>query len=71
MVTGLFVRELGELFRYFLRQEYEVDIAALRKLYPGLKDFVAWLEAREHGCVGALVRLWRDPSHLRPVPALP
>lgn len=49
LVTGLFVRELGELFRYFSQQEYEVDIAALRKLYPDLKDFAAWLEAGRRG----------------------
>lgn len=49
LVTRLFVRELGELFRYFSQQEYEVDIAALRKLYPGLKDFAAWLEAGRRG----------------------
>lgn len=56
LVTGLFVRELGELFRYFSQQEYEVDIAALRKLYPGLKDFVAWLEAGRRGSTAAWAR---------------
>ena len=50
------MRELGELFRYFSRQEYEVDIAALRKLYPGLKDFVAWLEAGRRGSTAAWAR---------------
>ena len=49
LVTGLYVKELGELFRYFSWQEYEVDIVALRKLYPGLKDFAAWLEAGRRG----------------------
>jgi len=56
LVTGLFVRELGELFRYFSQQEYEVDIAALRKLHPGLKDFVAWLEAGRRGSTVAWAR---------------
>jgi len=56
LVTGLFVRELGELFRYFSQQEYEVDIAALRKLYSGLKDFVAWLEAGRRGSTAAWAR---------------
>jgi len=49
LVTSLFLKELGELFRYFSQQEYEVDITALRKQYPGLKDFGAWLEAGKLG----------------------
>ena len=66
LVTGLFVRELGELFRYFSQREYEVDVAALRQLYPGLKDFAAWLEAGRR--VSQIVGRAISPA---PVPTLP
>ena len=56
LVTRLFVRELGGLFRYFSQQEYEVDIATLRKLHPGLKDFAAWLEAGRRGSTATRTR---------------
>jgi len=45
LVTQVFVKELGVLFKYFSQEEYEVDIAALRKMHPGLKNFSAWLDS--------------------------
>ncbi|KAI0830391.1 NAD(P)-binding protein [Hypoxylon sp. FL0890] len=38
------VKELGYMFRWFHKEGYGADIAALRKIHPELKDFATWLE---------------------------
>lgn len=42
-VMMYFVRELGNMFRWFNVQGYGADIVELRKLNPDLKDFKNWL----------------------------
>ena len=38
------VTEMNIMFRWFDEEGYSPDIAKLRKLHPGLKDFGTWLE---------------------------
>lgn len=38
------VKELGVMFQWFHDEGYGADVAALRKMNPGLKDFGMWLE---------------------------
>ncbi|KAL4934669.1 uncharacterized protein BDV17DRAFT_12304 [Aspergillus undulatus] len=38
------VKDLGLMFRWFHDEGFGVDIQALKKVHPGLKDFGAWLE---------------------------
>jgi uncharacterized protein YbjT (DUF2867 family) len=35
---------VGDMFRWFEREGYGGDVAACRQLYPGMKDFKAWIE---------------------------
>lgn len=35
---------VGDMFRWFEREGYGGDVAVCRKLYPGIKDFKAWIE---------------------------
>ncbi|KAI1656401.1 nucleoside-diphosphate-sugar epimerase family protein [Daldinia decipiens] len=37
-------KEFGSMFKWFRNVGYGADIASLRKMNPGLKDFGAWLE---------------------------
>lgn len=36
--------ELGKMFAWFKSTGFEVDVPALKKSYPFLKDFRSWLE---------------------------
>jgi uncharacterized protein YbjT (DUF2867 family) len=38
------VKELGVMFQWFYDEGYGADVAALRKMHPGLKDFGTWLQ---------------------------
>ncbi|KKK22079.1 hypothetical protein ARAM_002494 [Aspergillus rambellii] len=38
------VNDFGYMFRWFHDEGYKADIAALRKVHPGLKDLSTWLE---------------------------
>ncbi|KAH6695034.1 nucleoside-diphosphate-sugar epimerase family protein [Plectosphaerella plurivora] len=38
------VKDLGYMFRWFYEEGYAADIAALKKIHPGLKDAKTWLE---------------------------
>ncbi|GLI82211.1 hypothetical protein PoHVEF18_010620 [Penicillium ochrochloron] len=35
---------VGDMFHWFEREGYGGDVAACRQLYPGMKDFKAWVE---------------------------
>ncbi|KAL4798175.1 nucleoside-diphosphate-sugar epimerase family protein [Aspergillus venezuelensis] len=37
-------KDFGYMFRWFHEEGYGADIAELKKIHPGLKDFGAWLE---------------------------
>ncbi|KAI1095558.1 NAD(P)-binding protein [Rostrohypoxylon terebratum] len=43
-IINWMVKELGYMFRWFHKVGYGADIASLRKINPGLKDFGTWLE---------------------------
>jgi hypothetical protein len=38
---------VGDMFRWFEREGYGGDVAACRQLYPGMKDFKAWIEGNK------------------------
>ncbi|KAH8799770.1 nucleoside-diphosphate-sugar epimerase family protein [Xylogone sp. PMI_703] len=47
MVCSLLLKmskEFGSMFRWFANEGYGANIAELKKIHPGLKDFGAWLE---------------------------
>lgn len=37
-------KEMSTMFQWFYDSGYQVDVASLRKIYPGLKNFDQWLE---------------------------
>lgn len=39
-----FMKDLGYMFQWFYDSGYAADVAALKKIHPGLKDFAGWLE---------------------------
>lgn len=38
------VKDMGYMFRWFHEDGYKADIARLRAMNPGMKDFATWLE---------------------------
>ncbi|KAL4902520.1 hypothetical protein BDW74DRAFT_157958 [Aspergillus multicolor] len=38
------MKDMGYMFQWFHDEGYRADIAELKKIHPGLKDFEAWLE---------------------------
>jgi uncharacterized protein YbjT (DUF2867 family) len=43
MFVNWMVKELGIMYRWFSEEGFGVDIASLRQVHPGLKDFETWL----------------------------
>ena len=37
-------KEMGSMFKWFHNEGYKADIAKLRAIHPGMKDFTAWLD---------------------------
>lgn len=37
-------KDMGNMFRFFEQQGYDADVAMLRKMHPGMKDFRTWLK---------------------------
>ena len=40
-------REMGTMFDFFEREGYGANIAELRQMHPGLKDFKTWLAGKK------------------------